>query len=257
MTKFFACLGVLMFVAPALANPNLKLTLSAPSGIAVYQAGTYGVTVLNNGKKSAFGTKVVINLPATSTSPTVHVLGQLSGLASGCTLAGTKLTCQLGTLAKGATVTKTFNFAGAYSSAPMVISASSSTTTYENDLSDNNASKTLALATISTAVVTGVEVPHEHCTGTNLTSYYECELYPSSISVHHATFLAGGGISITGQGTYSGSWWQSSPDRLQFQYFEGPDLAATFDGRGVGGGCFEGLTTFPGSSYVSPYQICF
>jgi len=24
----------------------------------------------------------------------------------------------------------------------------------------------------------------------------------------------------------------------------------------VGGDCFEGLTTFPGSSYVSPYEVC-
>ncbi len=168
MTKLLTGLTVLLLAAPALAISNLTVTLSAPSGLAVYQAGTYGVTVLNNGKKSAPGSKVVINLPATSTSPTVHVLGQLSGIASGCTLSGTVLTCQLGTILKGASVTKTFTLAGAYSSAPMVISATASTTIAEKTLADNSASRTLALATIATAVVTGVEVAHEHCTAASI-----------------------------------------------------------------------------------------
>ena len=38
--------------------------------------------------------------------------------------------------------------------------------------------------------------------------------------------------------------------------FVGPDLVAEFDGYGVDGNCFEGKTTFPGSTYMSMYEVC-
>ena len=60
-----------------------------------------------------------------------------------------------------------------------------------------------------------------------------------------------------GQSGYTGTWWQTSPDRLQFQYVDTSGATvATFDGRGVGGPCFEGKTTFPGSLYMSMYEVC-
>ena len=55
---------------------------------------------------------------------------------------------------------------------------------------------------------------------------------------------------------YTGTWSQPSPDRLVFQYFDYGVLAADFDGYGVPGGCFEGLTVFPDSEFVSIYEVC-
>ena len=40
------------------------------------------------------------------------------------------------------------------------------------------------------------------------------------------------------------------------QYFDGAAHQATFSGRAVNGSCFEGITTFPGSSYNSAYSVC-
>lgn len=57
---------------------------------------------------------------------------------------------------------------------------------------------------------------------------------------------------------YSGIWWQPTPQEISFEYYELGTLVATFHGAAVDGtSCFEGLTTFPGSTYISAYEVCF
>ena len=41
-----------------------------------------------------------------------------------------------------------------------------------------------------------------------------------------------------------------------FAYGEDGSLVADFDGRGVSSACFEGKTIFPGSVYISLYEVC-
>lgn len=95
-------------------------------------------------------------------------------------------------------------------------------------------------------------------TGTGLTSFFECTLFPSSISSHDTVFNADQTISFPGAAAnYTGTWSQPSADRLVFSYFEDGLLVASFDGRGVNSNCFEGKTIFPGSAYVSMYEVCF
>ncbi len=105
---------------------------------------------------------------------------------------------------------------------------------------------------------------NRHCTGTGLPSFFECSLFPSSSTSHESFFLTGGAVSfgpdLDGQG-HGGAWQQNRKDSLSFQIHELVVVVAEFEGRGIGGGCFEGVTRFwtsPGvlSPYVSPYEVC-
>lgn len=50
--------------------------------------------------------------------------------------------------------------------------------------------------------------------------------------------------------------WRPSTG-LVFIYEElGVGVVAQLEGFGTSPGCFEGITTFPGSSYLSPYEVC-
>jgi hypothetical protein len=102
-----------------------------------------------------------------------------------------------------------------------------------------------------------VDLHNEHCTGTSLASFYECTLYPSSISSHDITLESDGTISFDGDPPdYTGAWSSSPDDQLSFTYSYDGTVVAEFEGYGVSSSCFEGLTTFPGSSYVAPYEVC-
>lgn len=114
---------------------------------------------------------------------------------------------------------------------------------------------------MSLTIGTGVVVTNSHCTGQpTLSSYFECRLFPSSISSHQTQFNSDGSITFIGApATFTGSWtYTAAQNRLQFQYFDGGNLVATFDGRGVNSRCAEGRTTFtPDNGYLSLYEVCF
>ena len=44
--------------------------------------------------------------------------------------------------------------------------------------------------------------------------------------------------------------------QTSFTYYDNGLPEVEFEGWGVGNNCFEGLTTSPGSVYVSPYRVC-
>lgn len=240
--------------------PDLRLTLAAPSGQKVYQSGTFTYTIKNIGKKTAMGAKVVITLPSTATSPQVYMMGTLNSYSTRCTRSGLVLTCPLGNLAKDAVTTIYVDVRPPYSAAPIVLSAVASTDTPEPNQTNNTINRTLTLGTWPIAMTFDAVITHSHCTGTTLSSYFECTMFPSSISSHSATFHADGTISFPSTyGPYSGTWTLTpTENRLQFEYFESGNLVASFDGRGVGGNCVEGLVRFePNNGYVSPYRFCF
>ncbi len=257
MFRFVLAVLAMTVATPAFAAANLKVAFSAPAGLRVYQNGTYTATVSNNGNKAASAVSVQIQLPKTATSPQVYVLGTLGAKSNNCTLVGTKLSCTIGTLAKGASSSVFFNLAIPYATVPAVLTTTASTTSVENTLTDNSIAHTASLATVPVTIAANDAAVNDHCTGQGLTSFFECTLFPSSISSHDTTFNTGGTISFVNAPGYTGTWSQPSPDRLVFQYFDNGALAASFDGRGVNANCFEGKTTFPGSAYVSMYEVCF
>jgi hypothetical protein len=185
-------------------------------------------------------------------------MGTLGAYSSSCAQSGTKLNCSLGSIGKGASKTVSFALALPQNSVALGFSATVTTTSSENSTTNNSASATSNVSYYSYAIAgTDVSVTNDHCTGTNLTSYYECTLFPSSISSHDVELAADGTLSIPVAPSYYGYWGQDASNHLWFEYWDNGVLEASFEGNGVSGNCFDGLTSFPGSAYVAPYEVCF
>ena len=137
------------------------------------------------------------------------------------------------------------------------ISAAATTSSSENSLANNSASVTPSLINYSVAVQDGDLGHNSHCTGQGLTSYFECELFPSSLSAHDVVFHGDGTLTfVDAPPEYTGVWSQDSGDSLAFTYYEDGVPIAEFVGYGTNPGCFEGVTEFLGSLYVAPYEVC-
>lgn len=244
--------------ALAAAQPDLTTTFTAPATPSVYASAKYTVSVYNAGTATASGSSVVIQLPVTATT-TVTVMGTLGAKSASCTQSGTKLTCTLGSLAKRKTVSVYFYLALPESENALTITAAAATTTTESNSGNNNASLTASLNNYVVSFTGTRDVQNDHCTGNaSLSSYFECTLYPSSISSHDATFNDDGTISIPDAPDYTGDWRQPTTDSLSFEYYdETGALVVEFEGYGTTTGCWEGITTFPDSpAYESPYHVC-
>lgn len=255
----------LFFVAaiggPALAASDLTVSITAPASPTVYQTASYSVVVNNIGNQNANNVSLTIALPTTGSSPTNTVLGTLGTWSSGCSRSGTNLVCALGTINRNKSKSVSFTMALPYSSAPIVFNANATTTNSENSYSNNSASRTVALTYYANTVDTSggfATVENDHCTGTNLTSWFICTLFPSSISSHTALFFPDGSITFPGEDpAYTGTWSMPNATTLVFDYFENGTLVASFSGRGVTNGCFEGITSFfPPNGYNSGYLVC-
>lgn len=247
------------FAGPVVNKADLTVNITAPAGIYVGQPGQYEVRVANTGTKDASTVSLTIALPRTNTSPSVSVLGNLGAFDGRCARSGTNLVCALGTLRKGRSIPVRFTIELPQSSAPLVVGASVTTPSAERSTTNNTDSDTAYLLHPLQPVSVGDTSHNEHCTGRNLTSFFECELYPSSIASHDIEYQADGLLAFVGApASYWGTWSQSAGgDRLLLEYYDGASNEATFDGYAVGDGCFEGLTTFhPASVYVAPYRVC-
>jgi uncharacterized repeat protein (TIGR01451 family) len=254
-----SALAALVFAVSAHAAPrapNVSTSISAPAGVFYGANARYTVQVSNVGNATASSVAITVQLPRTNTSPTVHVLGDLGAMDPRCTRVGTTLQCTVTNHRAGRSASVYFDLAIPYSAAPVSLRANA-VTAGDSNTGNNNASGTLSLAAQSIAVNPVRQTLVRHCSGTNLISFFECELYPSSLMEHESQLNVDGSITFLhiGSSTYGGTWTQPAPNRLQMTYTDGADVVATFDGYGVDG-CFEGRTTFPNSTYVSMYQVC-
>jgi hypothetical protein len=259
-----ALLASLALSTTAHAGADLAVDVVVPGSVDVDVAEEIVVEVRNTGNRNADDVSVSILLPETATSPTVHVLGDLSGVDTRCSLADTELLCSLGRIRKGRSKTIRFDLAAPWAAVPLDIDAEASTTSSESNLSDNADVETLDVVYVDQPIAGPAGVTNRHCTGSGLTVFYECELYPSSISSHDILLESDGSITFAPglPSGYTGSWWQDTDDHLHFEYEFMGQTRLVFDGNGVGsdGGaseCFEGISTFPGSTYNSAYQACF
>lgn len=255
----------LLFVAAtggtALAAADLAVSMTAPSAPTVYASASYSVVVNNIGNQNANNVSLTIALPTTGSAPTNTVLGTLGPWSTGCSKSGTNLVCSLGTINKNKSKSVSFTMALPYSSAPIVFTANATTTNSENSYTNNSASRTVGLSFYANTVDTSggfATVENDHCTGTNLTSWFICTLFPSSISGHTALYFPDGTITFPGEDPlYTGTWSMPNSTTLNFTYAYDGVVVATFTGRGVTNGCFEGITTFvPNNGYNSGYLVC-
>ena len=240
--------------ADAARRADLETSLSLPI-FDVDQLDTVDVVVENIGTRNAQNVIVDIALPETNTSPTVHVMGDLDNIDSRCTQVGTMLTCSLGKVRKNRSKTVSFDFAPPQSAGALVIDAEAGTTSTDADDTNDFDTDTAVVLYPDLALTSQALIVNRHCTGTGLEAFYECELYPSSISSHEIILETDGTITFSVAG-YTGTWTQDTDDHLAFEYEYAGMIRASFEGNAVDGSCFEGLTDFPGTGYVAPYQVC-
>jgi uncharacterized repeat protein (TIGR01451 family) len=243
--------------AYAAQNPNLRVTLQGPSAAAVYSPYQYTATVKNIGNGPAANVKVTIDLPETDTSPTKYILGTLSGFnAAYCQVVTRKLVCsQSGNLGNNQQRVYTFNFELPISTKTLSIKATGTTTsTNEIDPLNNWQTVTPGLSYGSIPLISA-NVLISMCTGRGLTSFFECELFPSSQQSH--IFSLNQDMSVSVYGDVVGTWDQPSASQLHLYMVDGGTVIE-HNGFARNGTCFEGMTTFdpnPGG-YISPYKIC-
>ncbi len=260
-----AVAGVAMFLnaTTALASPpraDLQVQLQAPSSVQISTATTYTATVKNLGPATT-NVSLVIEFPLTDTSPTVAILGTVTESDSRCSIVSNKITCAFSGLKKNNSVTVNYLYTAPVSTKSLGMKAIASSSVTDPNTGNNMATVVPNLV-YPVRNITSATVLNSHCTGTNLTSYFECALFPSSISTHIATFNADQTITLTEPG-YAGTWSQNAAKTtLFFEYTEasgsGSSAIAQFNGFAINGSnCFDGLTTFiPATTYVSPYRVC-
>lgn len=257
-----AVVPVLLAAAPALAasQPNLVVTVTPPAAPQVNTYGRYVARVTNTGNRNATGVTLTIALPATHTSPQVFVMGNLANVDGRCALGGTTLTCTLNGLARnGGSTDVGFDLKLPYSTASLDVTYTANPIAGDANPANNTLATTVAPAPIATPITTDLHLQHDHCTGTGLTSWFECAAFPSSISGFAADYaFVGQSISIPGEPTFGGTWSQAGGfDRLQVTFTDNGTPVGSIDARGVGNGCFEGPMTFsPPSPYLAIYRIC-
>jgi len=148
------------------------------------------------------------------------------------------------------------------STAPLSFQVDASTTNDRNPA--NNAATFTATQTYYTPLVPlgGAAVTNSHCTGTNLSSYFECELFPSSLGSHLATLVAGGPnagtIDLSANGPEAAGMagtWSVAGSQLTMQYTDGATPIGNFTGQGSTPNCWDGKMSFVPSG-ESMYRVC-
>ena len=254
---FFAFSAEKTSAAPP-APPNLRVLLTGPGSAQVGSPYLYTVNVRNIGGSTASNVSVIVDLPETNTSPQKYILGTLSGIDSRCQVVTRKLNCQLGNITKsGPNQTKifTFNYAFPVTSQTVEIKATASTTTANETNPANNVASFFPTPAYATNQLTSANVLITSCTGRGLTSFFECELFPSSQQSH--IFSLNADMTVTYEGDYVGNWDQfASNQQLHLSLSDGSS-GADFNGFATTNTCFEGITTFtPTSVYNSAYKVC-
>lgn len=245
-------------VAFAAPNADLQIQLQGPSSVSISTPTTYTVTVKNLGPATTNNIQTSVTFPLTDTSPTVHILGNVAGIDQRCSIVSRKLVCSLGTLKKSKSVSFTFTYNAPVSTKSLQMTAAITGSSVTDPNSGNNQMSFVPSLAYPTRAITAATVENSHCTGTNLTSYFECALYPSSIASHVTTLNGDTSITFSEPG-YTGNWSQNAAKTtLFFEYFDGAGKIAEFNGFAINGSnCFDGLTTFfPATTYVSPYRVC-
>lgn len=260
--------GIVIFgsisVAAAPPAPNLSVLAwqgsSSPTVESPYQ---YSTRVRNIGNQTAQGVTLTVTFPLTNTSPSQFILGKLTSVQTSggtCSVVANKIQCSFGNLSQNQTRTVTFNFEFQVASTqPTMTTTVASSSLNEKDPYNNMLAFTPSLQ-YPDNVITAGNYMVTSCTGRGLTSFYECEQFPSSQQSFTAAFDLGGTIAIPQAPDYNGFWDQNSlplNKTLHFTIMYGSVTEAEFNGFAVSSTCFEGLTVFPGNTtYNSAYRVC-
>lgn len=222
----------------------------------------YTTRVKNIGNQTAQNVTITVEFPLTNTSPTRYILGKLTAVSASsgtCSTAGNKITCAVGSLSKNQIKSVTFTFEHQVATtAPFM--RTTATTTNVNEVNATNNTLTLNPVVIyPDNIVTGGRYLVTSCSGTNLTSFYECERSPGSTQTYEIDLNPGNTLSIPQDPNYFGMWDQNTllNKSLHFNVESGLGTEADFNGFASSGTCFKGITTFPqNNAYNSAYRVC-
>lgn len=268
---FIAAFGVIGIVngttlaAPPPAAPNLSvLTWQGSATPLVESPYQYTTRVKNIGNQTAQNVTVTVDFPLTATSPTRYILGKLTGVQTSqgtCSVTSNKIICAVGNIGNNQTRHISFNFEFQVATTPPTFKTTASTQSANEQNPANNTLSFTPVVRYPNNVITGGRYLVTSCTGTALTSFYECELFPSSQqSFEMDLVLPGNTISIPIAPTYTGMWNQNSlplNKTLHFTIDGGSGTEVIFNGFATSSTCFEGITTFPQSSnYNAAYRVC-
>ncbi|MCA9565836.1 MAG: hypothetical protein KC561_20205, partial [Myxococcales bacterium] len=258
-TKIVVFAAAILTSGAAWAHSDLTVDVVPPSTADVYEMARYDVYVDNVGNKTADGVTLTIELPETATSPNVFVMGELGAMSGSCAQVGTELECDLGRIRRGQSASVYFEIALPQNDGPLTISATADTRSRENSTSNNSDTIVADLDNFNMSLNGTYGVTNRHCTGSGLTSFFECVVSPGSVSTHDIQLNSNGSITFPYplDSIYTGAWSQSASDHLTFYYETNGYVVMVFNGYGVGNDCFEGVTVFPyNTNFVAPYQAC-
>lgn len=255
------CVSATALAARPPAQVDLSVRLIAPATVNIAQATSYTVTVSNLSQQSSGDISVQVRFALSNTSPQVFILGAVTGLDPRCSLGDNMLNCRLAPLGRNGSTSFNYSYTAPVSTKPLQMTASVSATTADPALGNNSATVLPSLVYPSLPITqSGINV--RACTGTALTSFYECTQFPSSMMGFSALLKADQSIELVQPG-YSGSWSQNAAKTsLSMVLYEdqgqGPVQVSTFSGWAINGArCFHGLATHTQSpNYVSPYEVC-
>jgi Domain of unknown function DUF11 len=245
--------------APQAPRADLKVELAAPATVEITRPTTYLVTVTNLAGQTSGAITARVRLPLTNTSPQVYILGTVSGLDSRCAVAANELVCNLAGLRKGWSTSFAYTYSAPVSTKPLQMSASVASATADPQ-PGNNSQSVVPNLVYPVRPISSANVRTRLCTGTGLTAFFECTLFPSSISSFDATLNADQSIVVSGMGTV-GQWSQNATrTSLRMAFVDGTGATTSeFNGWAINGAnCFHGLTRHLSGSgnYVSPYEVC-
>ena len=253
----FAALATPGLAAAMAPRADLAVTIEAPTTVDISRATTYQVTVTNLGPHTSGTITARVVLPLTNTSPQVYTLGPVSALDSRCAVVNKALSCTLTGLRKGWSTTFAYAYTAPVSTKTLQMTASATSNT-QDPVAGNNTASVVPNLVYPSRPITASAITTRLCTGTNLTSFYECSLFPSSISSFAATLNADTTVTFVEPG-YSGRWSQNAAKTsLKLELFENNVKVSEFNGWAINGAnCFHGMAThISNANYVSPYAVC-
>lgn len=244
--------------------PNLSVLAWQGSATPLVESPyQYTTRVKNIGNQTAQNVVVTVEFPLTNTSPTRYILGKLTSVSASsgtCSTAGNKITCNVGSIGNNQTRSVTFTFEFQVATTIPTLKTTATTTSQNEQNPGNNTLSFTPTLRYPDNVITGGSYLVTLCSGTSLTSFYECELFQSSQQTFTMDLISGGTITIPQAPGYFGFWDQNNlplNKTLHFTIESGTGTEAEFNGFAVSSTCFEGITNFPGNTgYNAPYRVC-
>lgn len=255
MPRYLAPLALTLF-APAMAQAgpptDVQVQLIGPGPVLVNTSGRYQVLVENISLNRADGVRLQLQFPLTG-QPRPVIRGSASSQDRRCFDDGTVIECVLGRLGPGAVTRVGFEFTSPHAT-PLGEVRAVAYAADDTNRSNNEAGVPIDLRYYPQPVSGPVSAVIKGCNGRGLNTFFECSAGSTFIYSYTLSLEANGSISLTNP-NYSGLWFQSSAEDLHLEYVAQGTIVMSFDGKGVGQNCFEGLATF-NSPYNAAYRVC-